>query len=66
MFLQPYIEAFNWIANRLDSFSNWITRKRKRDNVQGMEQNLNNNDSAGIDERLRQLRKKTKDRVDGD
>ena len=60
----PYVEAFNWIAKKIDTFTDWLKRKRKRDAIQGMENDVANNDADGVAHRLQDIKDRAKQRED--
>ena len=64
MALSQYVKALNWITDRIDQFSSWLERKKKRDAVQGMEKDVADNNASGVDKRLSDLQRKAKDKSD--
>jgi glutamyl-tRNA reductase len=64
MALSQYVKALNWITDRIDQFSSWLERKKKRDAVQSMEKNVADNNASGVDKRLSELKQKAKDKSD--
>lgn len=57
-------KAFNWITDRISQVSNWLKKKNRRDNVQGMEKDVVDNNNSAINKRMSELKQKAKNRDD--
>ena len=57
------LSAFNWVTKRIDQVSNWIKSKKRREDVQKMDNALSNDNDAIINDKLSKLKQKVKDRL---
>ncbi len=64
MSLGEGLKAFNWLTARIDQLSKFIKKKVRRDNVQGMEKDVTDNDNTAINKRVSLLKQKAKNRDD--
>lgn len=64
MALGEGLKAFNWITDRIDQVSKWLGRKKRRENVQGMEKDVADGNNTAINKRVSDLKQKAKNRDD--
>jgi hypothetical protein len=62
--VKDYGKIGAFIVTGINNFSNWIKRKVRRDNVQGMDKDVDNNNTSGISDRLHDLKNAAKNRDD--
>lgn len=53
-------QAFKWIVQ----IGDWFTKRNRRSNVQGMRNDVANDNNAAINKRMQQLKQKAKNRDD--